>query len=340
MNSYQRVMTALKLGEPDRVPIVETVIDPKVQQAIHPGARDAGDLADFLDLDAVGCGAVFKRVAGDDQKWIDEWGVHYRRNAEAFAHPVGGAIRTLDDLRHYQPPDPQAPHRLGNLPEYVQRFKGKRAIIFHHRAAFMWSCYLMDMDKMLMALAEDPALADAVLEMVVTVNERICRDAVRAGADIITLGDDYAMKTAPLFSPECFARHILPRLQRVVDAIHEEGGMVMKHSDGNLWPILDMIVDTGVEALNPIEPTAGMDMARVKAQYGHRVCLVGNIDCGQLLSHGRVEQVEAAVRQCISDAAVRGGFMLSSSNSIHSSVKPENYLAMVRAGQRYGRYPL
>ena len=340
MNSYERVMTAMKLGEPDRVPVVETLIDAKVQKAIHPQARDSGELAEFLDLDWVGCGAVFERVAGDDHQWIDEWGVHYHRSPEALAHPIGSTISCLDDLRTYRPPDPDAAHRLGKLPDYVKRYKGKRAIVFHHRAAFMWSCYLMNIENMLMALAADPPLADAVMDMVVEVNEQVGRNAVRAGADIVTLGDDYAMNTAPLFSPECFRSHILPRMQRVVDAVHEEGGLVMKHSDGNLWPILDMIVDTGTDALNPIEPVAGMDIAEVKAQYGDRICLVGNIDCGELLSHGTVEQVELAVRGCIAAAAPGGGFILSSSNSIHSSVKPENFVTMVQTGRQWGCYPV
>ena len=81
-------------------------------------------------------------------------------------------------------------------------------------------------------------------------------------------------------------------------------------------------------------------MARAKAEYGHQVCLVGNIDCGHLLSHGSTTDVERAVRRCLADGAGGGGFILSSSNSIHSSVRPGNYLAMVRAGQRYGSYPL
>jgi uroporphyrinogen decarboxylase len=101
-----------------------------------------------------------------------------------------------------------------------------------------------------------------------------------------------------------------------------------------------MIVDTGVDALNPIEPVAGMDIAEVKAQFGDRICLVGNIDCGELLSHGSVEQVELAVRKCIADAAPGGGFILSSSNSIHSSVNPKNFLAMIQTGRQYGTYPV
>ena len=67
MTSYERVMTALKRGQPDRVPIVEFVIDPKVQRAILPSARDFGDVADFLDLDNVGCGAVFQRVCTQER---------------------------------------------------------------------------------------------------------------------------------------------------------------------------------------------------------------------------------------------------------------------------------
>ncbi|MDP6153113.1 MAG: uroporphyrinogen decarboxylase family protein [Phycisphaeraceae bacterium] len=338
MTSHERVMTALRMGQPDRVPIVEFLVDPRVREAIHPGARDAGDLADYLDLDNVGCGSVFKPVEQTADGWVDEWGVRYIAGPEAMAHPVQGPIQSISDLRTYEPPDPDAPHRLGMLPEFVDRYKGKRAIIFHHRAAFMWACYIAGIEDLLMAFADDPPFAAAVMEVVVQVNERIARNAVRAGADIVTLGDDYAANWGPMFSREDFAQLVLPRLQRVVDAVHEEGGLVIKHSDGNLWPILDLIVGTGVEAINPLEPVAGMDIAKVKAEYGDRVCLVGNIDCGELLSHGTVEQVVEEVRQCIAAAAPGGGYMLSSSNSIHSSVNPGNYVAMVRAGHKYGRY--
>jgi uroporphyrinogen decarboxylase len=126
----------------------------------------------------------------------------------------------------------------------------------------------------------------------------------------------------------------------MVDAIHEEGGKVVKHSDGNLWPILDMIVDTGIDGLNPMEPVAGMDIGQVKRKYGNRVCLVGNIDCSRLLSEGSVEEVEAAVRECIRKASPGGGHIISSSNSIHSSVKAENYLTMITATRKYGKYPI
>jgi len=286
MNSYERVITAMRGGQPDRVPVVEYVIDPSVRQAIYPQARDTSDLIDYLDMDMIGCPCYFARISGDDRKFVDEWGVSYERNRELVPHPMRGPIRSREDLKHYRPPNPDAADRLGDLPHLVRRFKGKRAICFHHRAAFMWSCYLLGIENMLEVMLGDPAFAEAVLDMVAEVNERICRRAIRAGADIILLGDDYASNHGPFFSPQLFHEMLFPRLRRIISAIHEEGGLAIKHSDGNVWGLLDAIIDAGADAINPLEPTAGMDIAEVKRRYGKKVCLVGNIDCSQLLSYG------------------------------------------------------
>ena len=99
-----------------------------------------------------------------------------------------------------------------------------------------------------------------------------------------------------------------------------------------------MIVDAGPDGLNPIEPAAGMSLAEVKRRVGNRVCITGNIDCGQLLPFGTREEVAAAVRQAIADGGAGGGYILMSSNSIHSSCKAENFVEMVRACQTYGWY--
>lgn len=340
MNSYQRVVTALQLSEPDRVPVIEFVIDPRVWQAIDPEAIDTADFCVRAGLDSVGCGAVFRKVGEDGPYFTDEWGVTYKENPEVVKHPVKGPISSLEDLRTYRPPDPDAPGRLGDLPELVRRYKGEKAIIFHHRAAFMWSCYLLGIDNLLMAFLIDKKLARATLQMVAEVNQAIIRRAIRTGADVIVLGDDYASNSGPLMSPEVFREFILPHLQQTTDIIHEEGAYCIKHTDGNIWPILDMIVDTGADGLNPIEPAAGMDMGEVKKVYGDRICLVGNIDCTDLLCRQSPEAVRKAVKECIRAGAPGGGFMLSSSNSIHSSVKPENFMAMIAAAREFGRYPI
>ncbi|MBT4503393.1 MAG: hypothetical protein HOC74_37025 [Gemmatimonadetes bacterium] len=339
MNSRERVIAALRRQQPDRVPIVEFVIDEGVRRALFPDAVEIGAFCEAIGLDAVGCGLQFRqRPEGDGH--VDEWGVFYRGSPEMLSHPVRGPIASHEDLQRYEPPDPEAEWRLGQLPEIVERYKGEKAIILHHRAAFMWSAYLSGLDSLLLWFAAEPELAHALMDKVLEANIGMVRRAIRAGVDIVTLGDDYAHNFAPMMSPVHFREFIFPRLKRMVDVIHEEGALCIKHTDGHLWPILDMLVDAGPDAVNPLEPVAGMDVGEVKAAYGKRVALIGNIDCGELLSHGTEREVEEAVRTCIAAGAPGGGFMLSSSNSIHSSVRPENYLAMVRAGQKWGGYPL
>ena len=339
LNSRERVHLALRRQVPDRVPVLEFVVDEKVARAAVPGCLDVADCMDRLDMDAVGCGAYFAKVhENDDGSYVDEWGVTYKSNTEAVAHPLRGSIRTLADAKVYQPPDPDAPHRLGRLPELVSRYRGKRAICFHHRAAFMWSAYLMGIDQILMDFLIEPEKVQIVLDRVLECNLQVVRRAIRAGAEVVILGDDYASNRGPMMSPGIFRQFLLPRLKTMVDMIHEEGAFCIKHSDGNLYSLLEMIVSAGPDGLNPIEPVAGMELRRVKQLVGDRVCLVGNIDCGHLLPHGTADEVREAVRQAIADAAPGGGYILSSSNSIHSSCSPANFVAMVRACQEFGRY--
>jgi uroporphyrinogen decarboxylase len=339
MNSRQRVLTALHNAQPDRVPILEFIVDRKVWSRAVPGAMDMADAMDRLDLDGVGCGAYFERIEERPGGFYrDVWGVEYQSGAEEVSHPVRGPITDMADAKAYTPPDPHAPGRLGKLPELVERYKGRRAICFHHRAAFMWAAYLMGIDNLLVAMLAEPELAALVMDKVLAANIAVVRSAIRAGAEVIILGDDYAANNGPMFSPELFRVFIVPRLKAMIDMIHAEGALVIKHSDGNLYPILEDIVACGPDGINPVEPVAGMDLATVKRLVGDRVCITGNIDCGRLLPYGSRDEVFAAVRQAIADAGAGGGYIVTSSNSIHSSCNPENFTAMIEATREYGAY--
>ena len=136
------------------------------------------------------------------------------------------------------------------------------------------------------------------------------------------------------------AEAALPHYNRLVVAIHEAGLYHWKHSDGNLYPFLDSIVDAGTDGIDPIDPMGGMSLADVKARYGDRVAIKGNVDQVTLLTEGTPEAVAERVRGCLTEAGLGGGYVCSSSNSIHSGVRPELYRAMVDAIHTYGRCPL
>lgn len=341
MNSKERIRCALELKEADRVPIGEFVIDPKVIARFGKGHEDVVDFALGEGLDLVGTMANFKTVETlADGSFIDEWGCTYKPSEDYVAHPIKGPIASQADLDKFEFPDPDAPHRLGGLEELIEKADGRVNINFHCRVAFMWSVFLMGMDGLLMAMALEPEFAHDLFSRMAEVNIAVIRRAVRAGADTISLGDDYCANKGPLMSPDMFRTFILPHLKHAVDTVHEEGAKCIKHCDGNIWPLLDMWLEAGVDAINPLEPVAGMDMGEVKQRCGDRVCLMGNIDCSELLCNQSVEEVDLAVKECIEAAGGGGGLIVSSSNSIHHGVKPENYSAMIKAVHKYGKYPI
>jgi uroporphyrinogen decarboxylase len=105
-------------------------------------------------------------------------------------------------------------------------------------------------------------------------------------------------------------------------------------------PIIDIIMDSGIDCIDPIDPVAGMSLAHIKKTYGDRVSIKGNVDCANTLVYGSVEETIEETKNCIRTAAPGGGYILSSSNTIHASVKPENYLAMLDTLKKYGNYPI
>ncbi|MBS7610300.1 nucleoside 2-deoxyribosyltransferase, partial [Candidatus Bathyarchaeota archaeon] len=138
---------------------------------------------------------------------------------------------------------------------------------------------------------------------------------------------------------QLFREFELPNLRRIIEFADKRGIPVLKHSDGNLYPIIDDMLEAGIKGLHPIEPGT-MDLADIKRRYGNRICLLGNVDCRYVLPFGSEEDVRRDVRRCIDAAAEGGGFVLTSSNSLHANCKVENVYAMVDEAREYGKYPL
>jgi len=136
------------------------------------------------------------------------------------------------------------------------------------------------------------------------------------------------------------SRFIFPALKEIVDYCHRRKTPCLKHTDGNIWALMDMIVETGFDGIHPIDPVAGMDIGEAKQKYGKKICIMGNVDCGNLLSWGSKEEVRATVKDCIRKAGKGGGYICMSGNSIHGAVSPANYAEMIRAIKEYGKYPL
>jgi uroporphyrinogen decarboxylase len=343
MNSLERVRAALERRQPDRVPYFECVIDHRVMEALLPGC-DYYAFNDWAGLDNAGQNRSSwsrENVEFIDEKkglFRDKWGVIRAFGPESTPAPIEGPIKRPEDLKTYRPPDPNADDVLGDLPEVIARYRGRKAVSAICRDAFFNPAFLRGTTQFLMDMIDHPRLVHDLIEVTLSYDIPAMQRMVAAGCDVVVFGDDYADKNSTLMSPRHFREYILPGLKRCVDAAHEAGAYVVKHTDGNIMPIIDMIVDTGIDALNPLEPAAGMDIGLLKQRYGGRIALVGNIDCGYLLSQAPADEVRRVTRRTLEMAAPGGGYMLSSSNSIHSSVKPENFMAMIETLREHGGY--
>jgi uroporphyrinogen decarboxylase len=339
MTSTERVLAVLRREEPDRIPHFEWAVDRKVREMLCPGSSYE-EFVVRLEWDAILAAPDFKKEQVGPDLWKNEWGIVRRYTGEESMFPVDGPIRTLADLDRYEPPDPRAEGRYASIEGIVREFKGKKAIGVHLNDVFSLPRYLLGFNELMLAFADCPRLVEGLVELSVNVNLAMAREVAARGADFVFTGDDYASAQQPFVSPAVFRKILYPGLKRVVTGCKDLGLRVIKHTDGNIRPLLDMIVDSGIDCLDPIDPVGGMDMGEMKARYGSRIALKGNVDCAGTLAFGTVKDVIEETRETIRSAAPGGGFILSSSNSIHSSVPPGNYLAMLHALRMYGKYPI
>jgi len=300
------------------------------------GCRGYFDLIEQLDLDGVSVNQVQYftglrgRAAAVIRRYTDPWGVRKRIIHELFPIAIEHPVGTLRELERLRSPDPRRDPMLPAIRKTVRRFRGRRAVVLVAQAVFAAAWNLCGMERLLTAFLLEPEFALELARVVLAYNLEFHRLAVREGVDVVILADDYAHKNGPMMSCEHFRRFILPGLTAAVAGVREAGALCIKHSDGNLWPLLDDIVGTGIDGLGPLEPGASMDLREVKRRYGERVCVIGNVDV-DLLCRGTPEEVRRSTREILRQVSPGGGHILSSGNSITSAVRPENFRAMVEA---------
>ena len=155
--------------------------------------------------------------------------------------------------------------------------------------------------------------------------------------DAVFCPSDLADNRGPYYNPAQMNRFILPYLAEWASKVKKMGAYAILHSDGNLNPHLEEIADSGIDALQAIDPLAGMDMRKTKNQVGDRLCLCGNLDCGLAVT-GSSRQVFEATRDLLMTCKEGGGLVLGASNALQQEVPAENYLAMIEAWKEFGGY--
>ena len=338
MNSRERVLSALQRRIPDRVPYCELGIDRYLAQRLMGwetvpnqsadlesntyNVEEAKTLARSLGLDSISCvlrAPVYaEKIDGMDGR------LFYGR----------GMIKSRDDLVQLQLPDPRDSELFRDAEEFCRR-KEDFACFFVTRAGIFPTMLSMGMEAFCIALYEEPDLIAQTMDLYFDWSEAVADRICQMGFDAYITTDDMAFKTAPYFSPEVFRELVLPRYQRLADRITIPW---IIHSDGNILPFIQDLLQLGIAGLHPIEKGA-MDIRQMKKSYGSRLCLLGNVDLN-LLGNAAPEDVDREVRDLIRDIAPGGGYIVTSGNSLAGYLLLENVRALSRAVKKYGAYPL
>jgi len=316
---------------------MEWALAQNVIEALCPGCDEASFI-EQRDLDGIVTHYSYEKEWLDPRTFVDEWGVVKRMGDEEYPMPVDGPIRVMKDLERYAPPPADKAMRYQAIQSALDRFDGKKAVVLHANDVFSLPCRLMSFERFMIALHEDPLLAEGLISLTVDVNWEMAKRARAMGVKIIMTGDDYAYNNAPMMSPGLFQALFHPYFKKIIRAYKSLGFYVIKHSDGNIAPLLDMIMDSDIDCIDPIQPVPGMSLEAVKKAYGGRCCIKGNVDCAHTLTFGSVRDVREEVARCMRAGKPGYGYICSSSNSIHSAVPPGLYAAMLDAIKEYGAY--
>ncbi|MFN8008348.1 MAG: uroporphyrinogen decarboxylase family protein [Terriglobia bacterium] len=338
MTSRERVLTALRAKQPDRVPYVEITVDRALSQRLmaweEPSTQAASLEVNAYTVEEIK--SVARRLKMDN--------IYYILRAPVWADRVAGQdgrlfygeglVKTEKDLPLMIFPDPTNEALYAGIREFIQR-KDDFAAFFITRVGIFPTWLSMGLENFSVALYENRHFVETVLnryvDWAVAVADRVCK----MGFDVYVSTDDMAFKTAPFFSPKIFREMVLPCYRRVREKVTLPW---IIHSDGNILPFVDDLLDLGISGIHPNEKGA-LDIRMMKKRYGSRVCLLGNVDLN-ILGLGIPKEVEDEVRELIRDVGLGGGYMLSSGNSLAGYLRPENVLAMSEAVQKYGGYPL
>jgi uroporphyrinogen-III decarboxylase len=255
---------------------------------------------------------------------------------------VGGNLDTYEDLEILKQLDPYDPGFVFNKvnKEAVKiAHENNMAVLAVAGSVFQDSIDTCGYETFLINVFKKPDLISGVLNFFSWWGAELTKQFVDLGVDAIISCDDMCNRNGPHVSPKYLRKMVFPLLRKQVREIQSKGVKVILHCCGNTYQILDDLVNyVGINGYHAIEPMAGMDIGLVKEKYGEKISLFGNVDCSHTLCFKTLEDVKVETIEVINKAASGGGLNVNSSNSIHNSVKLENFQMMIDTTHKYGKY--
>ena len=349
---FNRVKTTVQHREPDRVPLIDAAISYEIMSKyLGKEVKEENlDLQvefftsagyDYIPL-TTGMmqpgkvtmdSSISKAIEKKYQNMIVK-----QRDDDFWNLEKKSFIKDIHDFEEF-PWKHAADFNLNNFYRIQHYLPGNMKIVALSGKIFTLSWLLMGYENFCINLLLDPEFTRKVVDRVGIIQF----DALNKVIDIpnveaIWAVDDLAFGTGTIIDPDSFRKLIFPWYKKFASRCHEKGKLFFFHSDGLLWDVIADLIDLGIDALHPIDPTC-MDIREVKKRFGDKICIFGNVPNDMLMS-GTREDISEYTKQLIKDLAPGGGYCVASGNSVPEWADIDNYRAMLETTIKYGNYPI
>jgi uroporphyrinogen decarboxylase len=250
-------------------------------------------------------------------------------------------IATAERYEHsaiFLHPNPGTVEEACRLIDLIREKTGDRYFLMMHGDATFSIPGGDKMTEFAYRLADDPdGLKQEAEARIEGALEKVEVLRAQGGLDGLALCSDYCFNTGPFMRPSQFAEFVTPYLARLIERYREMGFYTIKHTDGNIMPILDQLVEARPHALHSLDPQGGVDIAEVKQICGDEVCLIGNVNCG-LMDTGTEAQVVASARYALEHGMPGGGYIFSTSNCVYTGMDLARYELVLDVWREVGNY--
>ncbi|MHA1489998.1 MAG: uroporphyrinogen decarboxylase family protein [Promethearchaeota archaeon] len=365
MDVHERMIKTLEHEEPDRVPTLaqyfEYPFTKKVYQNIPPTEkkrilsiqRQMLEAAIYIGFDSIWYHYEQIRRNSSERPTIpeeikkkygidscDDWGQFHKNG---WYHD--GVLKTSELLKEWI--------------SYINTWEPAKEVVFR-RFKKIWDKYLL---KGLVTIPTGSSVAFAIWSMIgmnrfaymVRKHLNLVKDLAKAlgritkefydclfeqGVDMVFICDDWALKERTIYNPKLWNELITPTYKMLANNAHKHDSKFLIHSDGNITETFPYLIDSGVDAIDPLEYESGVRLKPLKEEFGDKITLIGNISATYVLTYGTREETINATIQAIKNAAIGGGYILGAGSDILGTCKYENVKVMIDTVKKYGVYPI
>jgi uroporphyrinogen decarboxylase len=349
ITSKQRILAAIDHRTLDRTPITfdaEKEVFASLYE--HLGLKTREELFDALNVDTwllLPGNFIFADSEIDKAEKTSIWGYktrvsHYSGGTydETFFNPLAGKDE-ISDIDNHPWPEPSI-LTYDHYPAETAAHSNRGVIGVFTWGAYHIATFVRGVEDVMLDFAFREDYAEKMINKIASISLETLENMLTnygEGIDIIYMADDYCSQLGPLFSPADFRRYVMPYLTKTVDLTHKHGKKFLLHVCGAVRPLLPMIIEAGVDMLEPIQTSAvGMEPAALKRDFGKDLCFYGGMDIQHILCKGTTQEVADEVKRLIDILGKDGGYIIGPS---HTYIQPdtpiENILTMYKTAAEY-----